>query len=226
MAIVAEVLLGVTHSLIASERVELEEIDTVVSHPQVLGQCTLFLRGVIPQARAVASDSSAEAVRSIVSEHRRAAVAIGTRLAAEIYGGIILREGIEDRHDNETRFAWLARTDESTDAPLRSRPSTPWRTSLVFWGTGANHSGWLVRCLDEFARRGINLTKIESRPLRERLGSYMFFVDLDGHPEDASVADAIAGVSSHCETLHVMGSYRAAPDAAPDAAGATGAAAV
>jgi prephenate dehydratase len=215
VAIVAEVLLRVSHSLIASERVELSEIDTVVSHPQVLGQCTRFLRRELSSARTLASDSSAEAVRSIVCEHRRSSVAIGTRLAAEIYGGVLLLEGIEDRHDNETRFAWLARAADIADAPpLRAQPSTPWKTSLVFWGAGADHSGWLVRCLDEFARREINLTKIESRPLRERLGTYMFFVDLDGHPGEGAVADAIAGVSSHCDTVHVMGSYHAAAEAA------------
>jgi prephenate dehydratase len=215
VTIVAEVLLRVSHSLIASDSVELAEIDTVLSHPQVLGQCSQFLRGELSSARTLASDSSAEAVRSIVRERRRGTVAIGTRLAAEIYGGVLLREGIEDRHDNETRFAWLARAADDADTPpLRTQARTPWKTSLVFWGAGADHSGWLVRCLDEFARRGINLTKIESRPLRERLGSYMFFVDLDGHPGEGSVADAIAGVSSHCDTLHVMGSYHAAADAA------------
>jgi prephenate dehydratase len=75
-----------------------------------------------------------------------------------------------------------------------------------------------VRCLDEFAQREINLTKIESRPLRARLGSYMFFVDLDGEPGEARVAEAIAGVSARCETVHVMGSYRAATPAAARAA--------
>jgi prephenate dehydratase len=207
--IVAEVLLRVSHALIASERVELAEIDTVVSHPQVLGQSALFLRRELSRARALASDSSAEAVRTVTRERRRGAAAIGTRLAAEIYGGVILREAIEDRGDNETRFAWLARED-ALAPPLRAQPTTPWKTSIVFWGAGADRSGWLVRCLDEFAQRGINLTKIESRPLRARLGTYMFFVDLDGHPSEAEVSEAITGVSARCETVHVMGTYHAA----------------
>jgi prephenate dehydratase len=80
----------------------------------------------------------------------------------------------------------------------------------VFWGPGADSPGWLVRSLDEFARREINLTKIESRPRRERLGSYMFFADLGGSVEQPTVADAIAGVRSRCEEVRVLGSYRAA----------------
>jgi prephenate dehydratase len=209
VSIVAEVLLRVSHALIASERVELGEIDTVVSHPQVLGQCAAFLRSELAHARTRACDSSAEAVRAVTQERRRGTAAIGTTLAAEIYGGVIVREAIEERGDNQTRFAWLAR--EPLEPPLRERPATPWKTSLVFWGAGADHSGWLVRCLDEFAQREINLTKIESRPLRARLGSYMFFADLGGHPDDANVAEAIAGVSARCEAVHVMGAYRAAP---------------
>ena len=148
-------------------------------------------------------------MRTVTRERRHGTAAIGTRLAAEIYGGMILREAIEDRGDNQTRFAWLSREGEAAP-PLRAQPATPWKTSIVFWGAGADRSGWLVRCLDEFAQREINLTKIESRPLRARLGTYMFFVDLDGRPDGANVSEAIAGVSARCETVHVMGSYRAA----------------
>ncbi len=212
VAVVAEVLLGVSHSLIGVERVELSDIDTVFSHPQVLGQCARFLRGELAHARAVPADSSADAVRTVARERRRGDAAIGTELAASIYGGTVIRAGIEDRGDNETRFAWLARRDGGAP-PLIAASSTPWKTSLVFWGAGADHSGWLVRCLDEFARREINLTKIESRPLRERLGSYMFFADFVGHAEEANVAEAIAGVGALCEQVHVMGSYRAAAPA-------------
>lgn len=215
--IVAEVVLRISHALIAAERIELSEIETVRSHPQVLGQCAAFLRSELSHARTVAADSSAEAVRAVAAERGAGSAAIGTKLAAEIYGGVVLREGIEEREDNETRFAWLARASAGAIAPpLRGAATTPWKTSLVFWGAGTDHSGWLVRCLDEFARREINLTKIESRPLRARLGSYMFFVDLDGHPDEPRVADAIAGVGEHCDTLHVMGAYRAGARASTD----------
>ena len=143
--------------------------------------------------------------------------AIGTLLAAQIYGGTVIRERVEDREDNETRFVWLARhAPDAPDArlaqpPLRAGAEAGYKTSLVFWGAGAERPGWLVRCLDEFASRNINLTKIESRPRREGLGSYMFFVDLAGRAEDAAVAEAIAQIETSCEQLLVLGSYAAAP---------------
>lgn len=208
--IVGEALLRIRHSLIAAGRVELAEIDTVLSHPQVPGQCVRFLRSELAQARILSAGSTAEAVRTVVGEGRRGQAALGTVLAASIYGGTVIREGVEDRGDNETRFVWLARAGERAEPPLAPSASGEWKTSLVFWGAGAESPGWLVRCLDEFARREINLTKIESRPRRERLGHYMFFTDLAGRAQDPQVADAIAGVRALCEQVRVLGSYPAA----------------
>jgi prephenate dehydratase len=153
-------------------------------------------------------------VQTIAAEGRRQSAAIGTALAARIFGAAVIREDVEDRDDNETRFVWLARGDEQSSAPL-SYASGPaeCKTSLVFWGAGAESAGWLVRCLDEFARRGINLTKIESRPRRERLGRYMFFADLNGRAEDENVTAAIDGVRAIAEHVGVLGSYRAADTA-------------
>jgi len=209
VAIVGEALLRVSHSLIGTAPVPLQEIDTVLTHPQVPGQCTVFLRSELPRARVVPAPSTAEAVRTVLAEGRPGQAALGTPLAASIYGGTVIREGVEDRDDNETRFVWLA-GDGAEAPPLRETGPSEWKTSLVFWGAGADRPGWLVRCLDEFARRGINLTKIESRPRRKRLGSYMFFADLAGAVEDQPVAEAIAGVSPMCEEMHVLGSYPAA----------------
>ena len=220
--IVGEALLSVRHSLIAAEMLALEEIDTVISHPQVPGQCVLFLRGELAHAQILTAGSTAEAVRTVVSGGQRGQAALGTLLAAKIYGGTVIREGVEDRDDNQTRFVWLARASESTDRsqiaepPLRM-PATEWKTSLVFWGPGAERPGWLVRCLDEFARRDINLTRIESRPRRERLGSYMFFTDLAGRVSEASVAGAIAGIRALCEEVRVLGSYRVGRESRRDA---------
>jgi prephenate dehydratase len=117
---------------------------------------------------------------------------------------------VQDSDDNETRFVWLARAQENAEPPLGSSVTGEWKTSLVFWGPGADRPGWLVRCLDEFARRDLNLTKIESRPRRERLGAYMFFADLGGRLCEASVADAVTAVRSLCKEVRVLGSYRAA----------------
>ncbi len=216
--IVGETLLGVRHSLIGVEEVGLEEITAVLTHPQVPGQCARFLRSELPRAQILPASSTAEAVRVVVEAGRREQAALGTVLAASIYGGHVLREGVEDREDNETRFVWLARASGGGVPPLREGAGCPWKTSLVFWGPGAGSPGWLVRCLDEFARRGINLMKIESRPRRRRLGSYMFFSDLEGHAEEPAVAEAIAGLGVLCEEVRVLGSYRAALPARPMAA--------
>lgn len=223
LAIVGEALLSVRHSLIAPRQVGLERIDTVFTHPQVPGQCERFLRSELAHARVLAASSTAEAVRSVTAGGRENEAALGTLLAAEIYGGTVLREGVQDRDDNETRFAWLARASPRARegsptgggaavvaAPLRDGAGEAQsKTSLVFWGAGADSHGWLVRCLDEFSRRGINLTKIESRPKRERMGHYMFFVDLQGSIADERVIKAVAGLRQIREAVAVLGSYPA-----------------
>ena len=107
--------------------------------------------------------------------------AIGSRLAAELYGCEVLAEGVEDRPGNETRFVWLAPASEPSPPPTAGAPS---KTSVVFWGPGDDAPGALVGVLHELADRGVNLTKIESRPRRVGLGHYMFFLDLDGHEEE------------------------------------------
>jgi len=208
--IVGEALLRVRHCLIAAAPTDLTRIDTVITHPQVPGQCSAFLRSELAAARILPSTSTAQAVRTVVEEARAGQAALGTRLAAEIYGGSILREGVEDRDDNETRFVWLGRADQPDGPPVNEGAVGAWKTSVLFWGQGAGRPGWLVRCLDEFARREIDLTKIESRPRPGRIGSYMFFADLAGSTEESRVAEAIAGVGELSEQVRVLGSFRSA----------------
>lgn len=210
--IVGEALLRVRHSLIAAEELELAQVRTVLTHPQVPGQCTRFLRSELAHAQVLPASSTAEAVRIVCSAPGSGQAALGTLLAARIYGGTVLREGVQDREDNETRFVWLARADDDArEPPLRDREDAPWRTSLLFWGAGAERPGWLLRCLEEFAQREINLTRIESRPLREGLGSYMFFVDLGGSAAESGISEALEALRSRCEEVRVLGSYRTAP---------------
>jgi prephenate dehydratase len=218
--IVGEALLTVRHSLIGPQLLGLADIDTVLSHPQVPGQCERFLRGELAHARILPAASTAEAVRTVVAAARRGQAALGTLLAAEIYGGTVIREGVQDSEENETRFVWLAQAGHTPAPPLAAAAPGEYKTSLVFWGPGAERAGWLVRCLDEFASRAINLTKIESRPRRRRLGSYMFFADLSGDAREAPVAEAISGLRALCEEVRVLGSYLAAQE--PDAAGGQG----
>ncbi len=203
VTIVGELVLAVSPCLIAREPLELSAIERVVSHPQPLAQCARFLRDNLPAADVMSASSTAEAVRVVVAEQAPWA-ALGTARAAELYGATVLADGVEDEPGNATRFVWLARAAAEHD------PSRPAKTSLAFWGSDDDSPGWLVRCLSEFAFRGVNLTKIESRPLRAQLGHYRFFVDCEGDARDAAVAAAVAGLHAHCERVHVLGSYPAA----------------
>jgi prephenate dehydratase len=209
VAVVGELVLAVSHHLIAQGEIAPARLQRVLSHPQALAQCARFLREHAPDAQLVPTTSTAEAVR-IVAEHPTWA-AISTVRASDLYGASILASAIEDEPGNATRFVWLARRAELTDAPA---DGTPAKTSLAFWGSGDDSPGWLVRCLSEFAFRGVNLTKIESRPLRLRLGHYRFFVDCEGGAGAGAVADAVEGLRKHCEQVRVLGSYPAA--APPD----------
>lgn len=204
--IVGEVVHPVRHCLAARAPVALEEIAAVASHPQAHGQCRRFLREQLPHARLIAASSTAEGVRLAVEDPEGRLAALGPRLAAERYGAAIVRDGVEDEPGNVTRFVWLAPAAAGLAAG-----DGPWKTSLVFWGAGTDSPGWLVRCLSELAFRGVNLVRIESRPLRSGLGSYMFFVDLEGHEADPPVAAAIAGLSAQAGEVRVLGSYPAAP---------------
>ncbi|HEY2631212.1 MAG TPA: prephenate dehydratase [Solirubrobacteraceae bacterium] len=208
VAIVGEVVLPVRHYLVAPTPLPLDAVTTIVSHPHVPGQCTRFLHDRVPQARIVAASSTAEAARLVVERKEPGLAAICTQLACELYGCTVIAPEIQDRADNATRFVWLAREKSPLHGPpLISLPGPDRKTSLVFWGPGADRAGWLVRCLNEFGSRDINLTKIESRPMRERLGHYMFFLDLQGSDTDTRVSDALAGLRGMCERVRVFGSY-------------------
>lgn len=206
VTIVGESVLSVHQALIARAPLELGAIEAVASHPQGLAQCARFLREHLPQARPIAATSTAEAVRDAVSSDAPLA-AIAPARAAELHGGVVLRERIEDDPDNATRFVVLARAGGEPPSG-----DGPFKTSILFAGAGDASPGWLVRCLSEFAFRGVNLTKIESRPRRGRLGHYLFLVDMEGAAADPQAAEAIDGLRKHCEEVRVLGTYEAAPD--------------
>jgi prephenate dehydratase len=200
VAIVGEVVHPIRHCLIARRPIELGDVHTVVSYPHASAQCGRFIRNRLEGARVVPANSTSDAVR-IVAESEDGWAAIGNRLSADLYGCEVIRSGIEDVAANETRFVWLA------GAGTESAGHGPWKTSIVFWGVGDDAPGWLVRCLSEFAFRGVNLTLIESRPRKQGLGHYMFFADLEGRESDEPVAQAIEAVRGQTEALRVLGSY-------------------
>lgn len=207
VVICGELVLAVHHLLLAADAVALEEIRTVVSHPQPLAQCARNLRRLMPQATTVAASSTAEAVRDVVGNPAGRA-AIGTAAAARVYGAHVLYDGLQDGDGNVTRFVWLARRDVIGPETLPVGAGA--RTSLVFHGHGDGTAGWLVDCLAEFSTREVNLTRIESRPLRSALGHYLFHVDLQGGAADAAVDEAIAALRRRCEQVRVLGTYAAA----------------
>jgi len=212
VAIVGEVVHPIRHCLIARRVLELSEIDTVLSHPQANAQCARFIRTRLPGAQVLAATSTADAVR-MLTEHDGPWAALGNRAAAERYGCVVLRAGVEDVADNETRFVWLARTGAPPGGPGETdRLLGPWKTAIVFWGVGSEAPGWLVSCLSELSSRDVNLTRIESRPRRQGLGRYMFFADLEGRDSEAHVAEALAGLRKHVESLRVLGSFPAWPE--------------
>ena len=200
VTIVGEHDFAVRPMLIAREPIDLRRVEAVLSHPQPLAQCARFLRESLPGAERRGVSSTAEAVR-IVSESSEPWAAIGARAAADLYGCEILREGIEDEPNNVTRFVWIA------PAGTEPTPGERWKTSLVFSELGADHPGALVEALQEFSSRDINLTRIESRPLRSELGRYMFFCDLEGAATDRAVSEAIAALREKAESVRVLGSY-------------------
>jgi prephenate dehydratase len=207
VAILGEVILPIRHCLIARTELELSDVEVVISHPQANAQCARFIRTRLAGARVQIGSSTAEAVRT-VAEHEGPWAALGNRLAAELYGCVVLRAGVEDVADNETRFVWLGPAGAPPGTPGDPEPPRgPWKTAVVFWGVGSESPGWLVGCLSEFAAREVNLTRIESRPRKQGLGRYMFFADLEGRDTEPHVADALAGLGSRVETLRILGSF-------------------
>jgi prephenate dehydratase len=207
--IVGEVVHPVRHCLIARTSLRFEQVTRVISHPQASGQCARFLRERLGHAEVVSAASTADAVRLVAESHEPWA-ALGTRLAADLYGCAVLEAGVEDLEGNETRFVWLAR---QSGERRTADGGPPLKTSIAFWGL-ADSPGALVHVLQEFAGRGVNLSKIESRPRKQGLGRYVFFADLEGGETEPRIAAALTAVGDSVETLRVLGCYPAAAQTA------------
>lgn len=194
LMIKSELVIEVTQCLIGRQP-DLTRIRRVYSHPQPLAQCRLWLARNLPHAELVASTSTAAAAADAALDD--ASAAIGSRLAAELYDLTVIRESVQDRPENATRFVVLATTD--------SPPSGRDKTSLVF--STAHTRGALRRALELFDDEGLNLTRIESRPALGKRWEYVFFTDVEGHRTDPAVSRAIERLRASCSTVRVLGSY-------------------
>ena len=211
VAIVGEAVLPIRHCLIAAAALELAEIEVVVSHPQASAQCARFIRTRLPRARVMARQldgrggpASSPSTADAVGGARQPA---GGR-ALRLHGAARGRRGRRRQRDPVRLARPRGRAPGGPGGPRRR--AAPWKTAIVFWGVGSEAPGWLVGCLSEFADRGVNLTRIESRPRKQGLGRYMFFADLEGRDTEPHVAAALEGLRGHVEALRVLGSFPAA----------------
>jgi chorismate mutase/prephenate dehydratase len=195
LRISAEIMLKISLCLLAREDGDLERIERIYSSPVAIAQCRRWLATNLPRASIVESGSTAEAARSAHGDNN--GVAVASEMAAKLYDLRVLRRNIEDLTQNATRFLVLGRQ--------RSEPTGRDKTSVLI--TTRDEPGVLYRVLGGFAEKGLNMTKIESRPSRRRAWEYIFFVDIDGHELDASVAEGLQTVKRQCESLKVLGSY-------------------
>lgn len=198
--ILAEVIIPIAHNLIAAPGAKFEGITVVESHPVALAQCEQFFTAH-PHLKRIVTEDTAGSARDVVASGDRSRAAIAGRRAAEIYGGAILREHLEDNRENYTRFLLLSESaDSAEDAD---------KLSLVFQLDHRPRA--LYNALEPFARRNLNLMKIESRPVHGRPWQYRFYLDLQASRRDPEVAAALRELESLVVELRILGSYVSAP---------------
>ncbi len=194
-----EMVRQVRHHLLAREGVRIEEVRRVLSHPQATAQCRRHLMEILPGVEVEAANSTSEAAKR-VAEANEPLAALGSELAADLYGLAVLRRGMEDHPENRTRFVLLGKE--------KMPPTGHDKTSIVCF-IYQDRPGMLLQILQEFAFRYINLSKIESRPTKELLGDYCFFIDCEGHEEDEVVASALKCLLCKLPRVKLLGSYPA-----------------
>ena len=203
-----EIVIPIVMCLLAPPGVSLGDIERVASIPVATAQCRGYLTEHLPGVEEIAANSTAQAARIVAEEADGRTAAIGTSLAGKVFGLEVLAEDIEDHTDNETRFVALTR--HGIPAPTGHD-----KTSIVVFQK-ADAPGSLLTILQEFAARGINLTRLESRPTKRGLGDYCFIIDLEGHVGDELVADALRDLKSKNEDVLFLGSYHAAGEHGPE----------
>ena len=199
LRVVREVTWQVHQQLIARRPVEFDRVTKIISIPHAYGQCREFIREHLDGVEHEATDSTAEAVRR-VGRVERPWVAIGTRLAAEMYECVVVAAVVDDAPDNRTRFVFVSRDEAPQDG------AATYKTSIVC-GISQDQPGSLLMILSEFAYRYVNLTKVESRPSKQGLGDYIFFIDMVGRRDDPPIAQALSCLGCKLTWLKVLGSY-------------------
>jgi len=203
LPIVAETSVRIVHNLIAPKGVAFSKVKQVFSHPVALNQCLdFFARN--PQIERIPFYDTAGSVKMIVEKGLGDAAAIASTVAAEIYGAHILRRSIESDRRNFTRFFLLRNAEYARKHPVVDG-TAQWKTSLVF--TTRNVPGGLFRALSAFALRDLNLTKIESRPLRGKPWEYLFYLDFLGRADSPVAVNALNHLREIADFLRVLGSY-------------------
>ncbi|MDJ0595814.1 MAG: prephenate dehydratase [Pleurocapsa sp. MO_226.B13] len=188
-----ELTIPIFHGLL-SYASSLKQIETVYSHPQALAQCQKWLENFLPQVQLIPTRSTTEGIKLLKDD--LTAAAISAPRAAELYQIPLLEPDIKDSADNCTRF-WIVSSDKSENGS---------HLSLAF-SLPENAPGALVKALEIFAHREINLSKIESRPSKRSLGEYIFFIDLEGNSHAPKIEAALAELSARTETIKVFGNY-------------------
>jgi len=203
LTVIGETYVRVVHNLIGAPGVSLADVRRAHSHPVALAQCTKFFKAN-PRIEPEAAYDTAGSVKMVLESGAAGDAAIGSRLAAQTYGGQILAAGIEDNAKNFTRFLLLVRPERA--AEIKVRPAIDQRkTSIVF--RVANKPGALFKALAVFALRDIDLAKIESRPIEGRPWEYSFYLDLGGDWLDPGIQKALGHLSEMAESVRVLGSY-------------------
>lgn len=192
-------VVDINHCLILHPQGKRDAIDTVASHSQGIGQCRRFLAREFPNAKTIATPSTADSVKLALENPRTAAIA--TAYAAQLYGAQVVEEGIEDRLGDQTSFALIGRA--GTPTPLTG---SRYKTSVALF-LRADRAGALQMILSEFAYAGINITMIQSRPTKQALGDYMFFLDLEGEADEPALQTALNCLRLKLREVKVLGSY-------------------
>jgi prephenate dehydratase len=202
-----EVVLAIRQNLLGPAGLSLADVRRVVSFPDALAQCREFFGRELPGVEIVAANSTAEAARAVAEERPEATAALGTSLAAKLYGLEVLAADVEDSDENTTRFVLVAR--DAIPAPTGHD-----KTSIVCF-QHADRPGSLHAILGQFTARNINLTRLASRPTKKGLGEYCFIIDLEGHVDDEVVADCLRDLHAQLAGVKFLGSYPAAGEHGP-----------